>query len=148
MASSPSFPLRVFYDGACPLCSREIEHYHRRDRQGWIVPVDISAPDFDPAPFDIPLASFMHELHAIDRLGEVYRGVDAFRAIWQAFPDVGLYRALAVIVALPVVNPLARLGYRGFARMRPYLPGRRAACAAGHCRIGGDGDAGLRGDGR
>jgi predicted DCC family thiol-disulfide oxidoreductase YuxK len=130
------FPLRIFYDGACPLCSREIEHYRRQDRAARLVPVDISVPGFDPGPFGIPLSAFTFELHAIDQAGQIYRGVEAFRAIWQAFPDSTGYRALATVVALPVINPLARLGYRLFARVRPRLPGRKPGCDEGTCRVG------------
>ena len=133
---SPRYPLKIFYDGACPLCSREVKHYHRQDRDGRLLLVDISSPEFDPQPYGILLEAFMYELHAIDQEGVVYRGVDAFRAIWQAFPDLTTYRVMGSVLALPVVNSVARLGYRAFARLRPYLPGRRDACTEGTCRIG------------
>lgn len=146
--SIPEFPLRVFFDGACPICAREIEHYRHRDRAGRLVLVDISAADFDPAPLGVTLQAFMHELHAIDRCGEVYRGIEAFRAIWQAFPESAAYRILTAFVMLPVVNPLARFGYRWFARVRPRLSGRKAVCEADSCRIGRDDPDKLKGEGR
>jgi len=135
-AVQPQFPLRVFYDGACVVCAGEIEHYRRRDQAGRLVPVDISAADFDPRPYGIPLPAFMFELHAIDQRGTIYRGVDAFWAIWQAFPSAPLFCVLSRLVTLPVVRPLARLAYRGFARIRPYLPKRRSACTSGQCQRG------------
>ena len=144
----PHYPLRVFYDGACPVCSREIAHYLRRDHQGKLLAVDISAADFDPQSYRIPLPSFLAELHAIDQAGTVYRGVAAFRAIWLAFPDVPHYRWLAVLLQLPLINPCARLGYRLFARFRAHLPGRRDACAVGTCRIGRSGRPPSQGDSR
>jgi predicted DCC family thiol-disulfide oxidoreductase YuxK len=98
--------------------------------------VDISSADFDPHPYGISLQAFRFELHAIDRQGAVYRGVEVFWAIWVAFPDSTLLGGLAALVTLPVVSPLARLGYRGFARFRPYLPKRRSVCATGSCRLG------------
>jgi predicted DCC family thiol-disulfide oxidoreductase YuxK len=134
--SSPRFPLQVFYDGACPLCSREIDHYRRQDRRQWLEPIDISTPGFDPQLYGIPLAAFMAELHAIDQAGTVYRGVAAFRAIWQAFPERGLYRIMGRLVGLPLVEPLAAWFYRLFARLRPHLPGRKRSCNSGSCRIG------------
>jgi predicted DCC family thiol-disulfide oxidoreductase YuxK len=137
MPDLPQFPIRIFFDGACVVCAGEVEQYRRRDRAGRLELVDISAADFDPLPFGIPLQAFQYELHVIDRGGTVYRGIEAFRAIWQAFPEARLLRLLAWLVTLPVVNALARLGYRCFARLRPYLPKRRAACTtAGQCRIG------------
>jgi predicted DCC family thiol-disulfide oxidoreductase YuxK len=148
MPVSPKFPLRIFFDGACPLCSREIEHYRRRDRANRLVPVDISDPAFDPRPYGIPLQAFTYELHAIDDCGETYRGVEAFRAIWQAFPDSTGYRLLSAVVALPLINPLARIGYRGFARLRPHLPGRRNDCTESACRTGKGDCSDVRGENR
>jgi len=77
----------------------------------------------------------MAELHAIDQAGKVYRGVGAFRAIWQAFPEKPAYRILVWLVGLPLVEPFAGQIYRLFARLRPHLPGRKLDCNGGSCRI-------------
>ncbi len=134
MPNKPEFPLRVFYDGSCIVCAAEIEHYLRQDHGGRLVAVDIAAPEFDPAPLQITLDSFMYELHAVDRNNVVYRGVAAFQAIWQAFPDSALYGTLKSVTAFPLINPIARLLYSCFARIRPYLP-KRHNCINGTCRI-------------
>ncbi|MBL0225082.1 MAG: DUF393 domain-containing protein [Geobacteraceae bacterium] len=138
MPDAPLFPISVFYDGACVVCSTEVEHYHRKDHGGRLVIVDISAAEFNPETYGIPLSAFMHEMHVIDRQGRVYRGVDAFRAIWQAFPDSTLYGLAGTLISLPLLNPLARLCYKGFARIRRYLPKRHRDCESGTCRIGKD----------
>ena len=136
MTVYPVFPLQIFYDGSCSVCATEVEHYGRKDRDGRLILVDISAPAFDPAPFGIPLAEFMYQMHAIDRSGRVFRGVEAFWAIWQAFPSSTLLGLCGVMISLPLVNQLARLGYRIFAGLRGYLPKRRRDCSGGSCRIG------------
>lgn len=136
MRVKSDFPIRVFYDGSCVVCSTGVEGYGRRDRAGRLILVDVSAPDFDPALYGIPLADFMYQMHVLDRSGRVYRGVDAFGAIWQAFPASRLLGLCGVLIALPLVNPAARLAYRVFARLRRYLPKRRRDCASGSCRIG------------
>jgi len=136
MTNAPAFPLSVYYDGSCIVCSTEIEHYRRKDRDNRLVLVDISRPDFNPEPLNISLQAFMYELHVIDRNGTVYKGVEAFWAIWQAFPASTLYGMLGTLISLPVINPLARLGYRGFARIRRYLPKRASECSDGTCTIG------------
>ena len=65
-------------------------------------------------------------------------GRRAFRAIWQAFPDSTLYGLAGTLISLPLLNPLARLCYKGFARIRRYLPKRHRDCESGTCRIGKD----------
>ncbi|WP_041245243.1 thiol-disulfide oxidoreductase DCC family protein [Geotalea uraniireducens] len=139
MPKQPEFPIRVFYDGSCSVCATEIEHYLREDHGGKLLPVDISARDFDPEPYHIPLEAFMYELHVIDQSGAVYRGVEAFWAIWQAFPTSTIYGVLGAVIRMPVVKPFARLLYKGFARVRPYLP-KRTHCDGGSCRIGKHGN--------
>ena len=135
MSRKPDFPIQIFYDGSCIVCATEIEHYLRQDHGGRLVPVNITSPDFNPEPFHIPLEKFMYELHVIDSSGTVYKGIEAFWAIWQAFSTSKLYGILGTIINLPVVNPVARMLYKGFARVRPYLP-KRHVCDSETCGIG------------
>lgn len=130
----PRFPLKVFYDGSCVVCATEIEHYLKIDHGEKLVAIDISSPDFDPAPYQISFADFMHQLHAIDQDGQVFKGVDSFWAIWQAFPTSTVYGIMGRVIQLPGVNRLGRIGYWLFARVRPYLP-KRDQCESGKCSI-------------
>jgi predicted DCC family thiol-disulfide oxidoreductase YuxK len=132
MPDAPEFPLKVFYDGACSVCGTEVERYGRQDRAGRLTLVDISAPDFTPEEYGITLAEFMYELHVIDRQGKVYKGPEAFWAIWQTFPASTLYGLLGFLIALPGIRLLARLAYKGFARGRKYLPRRQPPV----CKVG------------
>jgi len=132
----PAYPLQIYYDGSCQVCAAKMATYRRKDHGGRLVFVDVSSPEFDPAPYGITLAAFMYELHAIDGGNRVYRGVDAFRAIWQAFPASTWYGLLGTLVSLPGVHLLARLAYWSFARLRKFLPGEDDACRDGSCRLG------------
>jgi predicted DCC family thiol-disulfide oxidoreductase YuxK len=132
----PVFPLQVFFDGSCSVCATEIEHYLRQEHSGKIIAVDISAADFDPEPYSISRDAVMHELHVIDSEGNVYKGVEAFQAIWQAFPDLSIYRFMGTFLGLPLINPLAHLTYKGLAAIRHYLPKRKNSCSSGICRMG------------
>jgi predicted DCC family thiol-disulfide oxidoreductase YuxK len=133
---TPAYPLKVFYDGSCSVCAAEMAIYQRQEHGGRLEFVDISAPEFDPAPQGITLEAFLYEMHAIDREQHVYRGVDAFRAIWQAFPSSTRYGLLGTLVALPGLHLLARGSYWCFARLRRFLPKTRAACRDGTCGLG------------
>jgi predicted DCC family thiol-disulfide oxidoreductase YuxK len=135
MPAKPHFPVQVFYDGSCSVCATEIKQYLRRDHGDRLVAVDISDPGFNPEPFHIPLEAFMYELHVIDQRDVIYRGVEAFWAIWQAFPASTLYGVMGTIISMPLVNPVARLMYKGFARFRRYLP-KRHVCNSRTCDSG------------
>ncbi len=132
MPDKPEFPLKVFYDGACSVCGTAVERYGRKDHAGRLILVDISAPDFAPEEHGITLEEFLYEMHAIDRRGKVYKGPESFWAIWQAFPASTLYGLLGVLITLPGVRAIARLAYKGFARIRKFLPRRQPPV----CRIG------------
>jgi len=134
MPLSPSFPVEIFYDGACRVCAAEIEHYLQQDHGGRLHGIDISVPEF-ALPAGLSRAELMFQLHVIDARGTLYRNIAAFQVIWRAFPDRPFYRLLISLLDLPLVNPLARCGYRLFARLRRYLPKRRA-CAHGLCPPG------------
>jgi predicted DCC family thiol-disulfide oxidoreductase YuxK len=138
MTDAPAYPLRIFFDGSCSVCAGEMEVYRRKEHAGRLVFVDISAPDFDPTPFGILLETFMYEMHAVDREGNIYRGVEAFRAIWQALPTSTWYGLLGALVTLPGVSLLARLAYWSFARLRKFLPKGHDACKDGTCGLGKD----------
>ena len=71
MRKLPEFPLTVFYDGSCRVCSKEMYVYQGMEHGGRLEFVDISDPDFNPDEFGISLADFMLLMHAIDRKGTV-----------------------------------------------------------------------------
>lgn len=117
----------MFYDGACPLCRREVAHYRRLDRAGRVTWVDIAA---DAAPLEalnIMPAEAMRHLHALDGQGRVQVGAWAFATIWAELP---YYRWLDKLVRLPGLLPLLDRVYRRFADWR-----LRRRCADGSCSL-------------
>jgi len=129
-----AWPLAVFYDGSCLVCSREIDHYRTLDHAGRLQFVDISAPDFQAGRDGPTSEQLQARMHVRDASGRYWSGVDAFPIIWQALPGRG-YRCLACAVKLPLLNQLAKLGYALFARFRRYLPKTTGNCHAGHCDL-------------
>jgi predicted DCC family thiol-disulfide oxidoreductase YuxK len=121
------FPLKVFYDGGCPVCSREIDHYRKMGGEGKLIFVDIDDPDFVPEKYGRTREEFMKEMHALDASGKTFRGLDAFRALWQGLP-VSIYGDLAFLLGLPGIHLLSSIGYRGFARLRRFLPRLEKGC--------------------
>lgn len=123
LQQDPVFPLHVFYDGSCPLCSREIDHYRGLDRHGRLCFIDISASGFDAGSWDLNRKELIKVMHVRDAGGRLYRGVDAFRALWLGLPRP-FYRRLSRLLGLPGLHLLAVVGYRVFARLRHLLPPR------------------------
>ena len=126
-----SYPLTVFFDGACPICEREIALMKRLDRrQRRLVCCDFSRPDFDTASINISTAELGRVIHARWADGNVITGVEVFRAMWEA---VGL-GFLARLTRLSLVEPLVVNAYAWFARNRLRLTGRSHACTGDVCR--------------
>jgi predicted DCC family thiol-disulfide oxidoreductase YuxK len=123
--------LILYYDGLCPLCSREIDHYRKRVRGGTVSFVDITDPSFDAAAHGLDTRSIHRTMHA-RRGSRVYIGLDAFIALWEAVPG---YAWLARLARVPALHEMMRVGYGLFALFRPLLPRlRRDDCATGVCR--------------
>ena len=128
-----AFPLQIFFDGSCRVCSAEMETYRRKNPEQRLEFVDISDDHFRPDLYDKALGDFMAELHVRDAHGNFTTGVDAFIAIWQAFPSGSIWRLAAATCGLPGVHLLSRAGYRLFARYRHLLPRRQQDCENGTC---------------
>ena len=120
--------LQVFFDGACPLCSREMAMLARRDRRGEIEFIDIAAPGFDAARWGREPAELMAAMHVRLPDGSWAIGVEAFRRIYGLLG----FGPLVALSRLPGLRQVLDAAYRVFARHRTRLPGRCApgdACA-------------------
>lgn len=129
---APTGRLQVFYDGACPLCSREVRHYRKRDRHHRIDWVDIAAPTFHAPDYGLDSAGVQQVMHARGPDGTLYTQLAAFVQIWKALPARPLTTPLRWLLAIPGVIPLANIFYRLFARNRYRLTGR---CTPESCGI-------------
>lgn len=120
------FDVEVFYDGACPLCMREIRMLQRRDRHGRIRFTDIAAPGFDAAALGLTWDALMDRIHGRLPDGTMIEGVEVFRRMYAA---VGFTR-LAAVSRAPGVSHVLELAYTVFAKNRLRLTGRcgHAAC--------------------
>jgi predicted DCC family thiol-disulfide oxidoreductase YuxK len=121
---SVNYPLTIFYDGACGVCSNEITYYRSIADQR-VRFVDIAALDFDAESFGRTVDDFQKEIHARDANGQYFTGVEAFRQLWDALPSP-FYPLLSTIVGLPGIHLAARTGYAVFARFRHSVPASHA----------------------
>ena len=103
----------VFYDGACNLCSKEINHYRRCDRNMLIDWVDIQSGDNFLHKLGICQADALHELHVLRADGVLVRGAAAFASIWSKLPR---YSILGKLLYRFHMVPMADWFYRRFAQ--------------------------------
>jgi predicted DCC family thiol-disulfide oxidoreductase YuxK len=119
--------LRVLYNGACPICAREIAHYRAlAARHG----ADLAFDDLnttDLAAWGLTPDQAMRRLHA--RAGSLrLAGLAAFRGLWERLPG---WRWLAWLTGLPGIRQAADWSYERIAA--PWL--YRRSCRAGACRV-------------
>jgi predicted DCC family thiol-disulfide oxidoreductase YuxK len=121
-----AYPLTVFYDGACSVCSREMSYYRSKADQR-VQFVNIASEDFCAESYGKTNEDFQRELHVRDAAGIFYTGVEAFRTLWDALPSP-FYPLLSSFVGLPGINLAACVGYRLFAKFRHLLPQSNSSC--------------------
>jgi predicted DCC family thiol-disulfide oxidoreductase YuxK len=107
--------VKVWYDGACPLCLREIALMRRLDRRGAITFVDVAAGADPSCPID--RAQLLARFHA-EEDGVVHSGAAAFAAMWRAIP---LLRPLGLAARNRTILALLEAAYIRFLRVRPRL---------------------------
>lgn len=104
----------VWFDGACPLCRREIAVMRRLDRRGAISFVDVSDGQ---AVCPIDRAELLARFHARED-GVLLSGAAAFAAMWRAIP---LLRPLGLLARRPWALKTLEGLYLRFLRVRPGL---------------------------
>lgn len=112
MTARTQSPLTVYYDGACPVCRREIGFYQKRTGQQ-VSYCDVAA-EASPAP-DLTREDALKRFHVRLADGTLVSGAAAFLALWQATP--GVSRAARLFSVRPVVAALD-VAYGGFLRLR------------------------------
>lgn len=130
LASQPLKPV-VLYDGGCPFCRREMDHYRGLDRAGRVVWVDIASGGTELDRYGITAEQAMARFHVRDVRGQWQTGAWGFAELWSHLPYFSVLGRL--LRRLRLVGPLD-LAYRRFARWRLR---RRTGCTAGACDTGG-----------
>lgn len=123
------YPLTVFFDGACPICAREIALMRRLDRHGRLILCDFSSPAYDAASTGLAVADLSAIIHAQWADGRVITGVEVFRTMWEAIGWDRLVRFSRV----RMIEPLMFMAYAWFARNRLRLTGRSNVCLTNTC---------------
>lgn len=114
------YPITVFYDASCKLCSSEMHSVKLQDIHNRLILVDCSAIDFDDTPYrqdGITREAMMNCMHVINANGDWYKGVDAFELIYTS---IGM-RLMATLWSHRLTRPLAERAYPLVVRHRHRL---------------------------
>jgi len=132
MNAPESGTLRVYYDGQCPLCLKEMRHLERLDQSRRLDLQDINAADFSERFPHIDPVQADRILHGELPDGTLIYGLDVTCLAWKLCGRghwVGFLR-------WPLIRPVADRVYLYFARHRHRISqwfGGRQACADDRC---------------
>lgn len=123
--SKRTAPLRILYDGRCPLCVHEISWLERRSKLigNPLEIIDIAQPNYNPSQNQgVTYEEAMKFMHVIRGNGDVVKGVDAFSVMYQAVGLGWVFWALK----FPLVRSAANVVYTVWAKHRLRITGRSA----------------------
>lgn len=104
--------IKVFYDGGCKVCSKEIKFYSRLDKNNKIEWVNILTDNCNTL---IQKKRLLEILHVQKTNGEIVTGVNAFYVIWR---ELKYFRVLSFILKLPFFRVIAEIFYKVWLKFR------------------------------
>lgn len=128
--ASSTYDVEVFFDGDCPLCTKEITMLRKLDRKARIRFTDIAARGFDAAETPFTQVELMDSIRGRLGDGTPIEGVEVFRRLYAA---VGL-GPLVAMTRIPGISHGLDAAYRVFAKNRLKLTGR---CTTESCAVPG-----------
>jgi predicted DCC family thiol-disulfide oxidoreductase YuxK len=109
-----AYPLEFLYDGDCPICRYDVARMHKADRQGRLIFIDVTDPDFDPEIYGKTREALLARICARRADGVLVEGPEVFRLALSA---VG-YEWLVAPTRWPVFSQITETAYSWFARNR------------------------------
>ena len=106
----------VYYDGACPLCLKEIGFYKRKDTKGLINWIDVARCEQSLLGNGLSRDAALKRFHARTPEGRLHSGAEAFAEIWCTLPG---FNWLGRIARTRFMGALMEGLYRGFLLIRP-----------------------------
>ena len=100
--------IKVFFDGKCNLCSKEINYYRKIAPKGIFEWHDINIKGNDFIKTGIKTSDGLKILHVLDN-NVLHVGVDAFIVIWN---NLSYWKVLGKLVSLPPIKQMVNLAYQ------------------------------------
>lgn len=103
--------LTVYYDGGCPICSREIGFYRARPGAECFDWVDVAGDGLEVLGLGLSRNAALARMHVRRADGTLLTGAAAFAEMWRHMPG---FRLLGSVLSLPPLLAVAEMGYRVF----------------------------------
>jgi len=115
--------ITVYYDAACPRCVRDRMSYEKMAGElahdvRWM---DITDRDDELRGLGIDPHKALMELHLKDQQGQILSEIDAYILLMRRVPRL---RAIAWLIALPVIRPILAWLYHQMVKRRLRRAGR------------------------
>ena len=115
-AAAPAPSLTVYFDGACPVCSKEIAYYQRQAGAQDCEWIDASRCTDAQLGADLSRETALGKFHVRHPDGKLTSGMGGFAALWRVLPKTAW---LGRIASLRPIVFLLEQAYRVFLAVRP-----------------------------
>lgn len=112
---------KLFYDGDCPICKREISYLKNKNHDEQMKFIDICSLEFEKEKEDLSYEKAMQAMHGRDEAGNLLVGLDAFSKAYAKSNLILLSSLLNLSFLRPILNPI----YFLFAKYRMRITGRK-----------------------
>lgn len=121
-SQSPTWKVKLLYDGQCPLCLKEVNFLRKKDAdRGLIAFVDIADDSYNPEEnAGISFEDAMGRIHGILADGTIIKNVEVFRIVYDTLGIGWIYAP----TKLPLIGWLVERVYAVWAAWRLQLTGR------------------------
>ena len=110
--------LQVFYDGGCPLCSREIAFYRRQQGAEQIAWSDVSGTSEGEMVPGLSQDEALSRFHVAKPDGSLISGGAAFAELWAVLPA---FRPIGRLLRHPFFLWMLNGAYDLFLKLRPFF---------------------------
>jgi len=110
--------LTVFFDGSCPICTKEIDFYRTRSSAEFISWIDVSDKETEIASTNLSRQELLARFHVMRSDGKLISGGKAFAELWASLPGFIL---VGKIFQIPGLSYIIDIGYDFFLILRPKL---------------------------
>ena len=110
--------LTVFFDGSCPICSKEIDFYKGREGAGHLNWIDVSDEGNSLPVGERSRQELMARFHVMQDDGTLLSGGAAFAELWASLP---VFSIPGRLFKLPILRLFINIGYDIFLKARPMM---------------------------